>query len=136
MTENTATERVQTAERIVVGVDFSENAARAADWAACEAADRGTALHLVHALDLPNALGELIEPAGYAKAGHKAGEDLLAGLVGAIREKDPALTVTSEVSELGAAESLMELSRNAQLVVTGTRGHGGFAGLLLGSVGL
>ncbi|HEV2639428.1 MAG TPA: universal stress protein [Actinocrinis sp.] len=136
MTENTVTPGTPAAERIVVGVDFSDNAARAAHWAAREAADRGLALHLVHALDLPGGPGELIEPAGYAKAGHEAGADLLAEIAGAIRGKDPALTVTSEVSEIGAAESLVELSRNARLVVTGTRGHGGFAGLLLGSVSL
>ena len=136
MTENTTTPDARAAERIVVGVDFSENAARAADWAAREAADRGSALHLVHALDLPGALGELIEPPGYAKAGHEAGADLLAKIAGQLREKDPALTVTSEVSELSAARTLVELSRNARLVVTGTRGHGGFAGMLLGSVSL
>jgi nucleotide-binding universal stress UspA family protein len=136
MTENTATEHAQNPERIVVGIDPSENAARAADWAAREAVDRGLALHLVHALDLPGAMGELVEPTGYATAQHTAGEKLLAKITGTVREQHPALTVTSEVSEIGAAESLVALSGNAQLVVTGTRGHGGFAGLLLGSVSL
>ena len=46
MTENTATEHAQIAERIVVGVDSSDNAARAADWAACEAVERGLAFGL------------------------------------------------------------------------------------------
>ncbi|HEV2635691.1 MAG TPA: universal stress protein [Actinocrinis sp.] len=136
MTENTAAQDTQTAGRIVVGVDFSENAVRAADWAAREAADRGLELHVVHALDLPGAMGELTEPAGYVKAGHVAGENLLGKIVAVIREKDPGLTVTSEVSELDAAQTLVQLSRNAQLIVTGTRGHGGFAGMLLGSVSL
>ena len=136
MTENMATEHAQTAERVVVGIDSSDNAARAADWAGREAVGRGLALHLVHALDLPGAVGKLIEPDGYAKARHTAGEKLLSTITAALREQYPALIVTSEVSEAGAAESLVALSGNAKLVVTGTRGHGGFAGMLLGSVSL
>jgi Universal stress protein family len=46
----------------------------------------------------------------------------------------PNLTITTEISELGAAEALVALSREAELVVTGTRGYGGFTGMLLGSV--
>ena len=137
MTEHTTAHRpAQAAGRIVVGVDPSDCAARAADWAAREAVDRGLALHLMHALDLPGAAGELVEPAGYVTAQHTAGQTLLAEITGAVREQHPALAVTSEISELGAAESLVVLSGNAKLVVTGTRGHGGFAGMLLGSVSL
>ena len=44
--------------------------------------------------------------------------------------------VTSEVSELSPARTLVALSQDAERVVTGTRGHGGFARMLLGSVSL
>jgi nucleotide-binding universal stress UspA family protein len=133
MTENTVT---QTAERIVVGVDSSENAAQAAGWAAREAVDRRLALHLVHALDPPGPMAESAEPTRYVMAQRRAGEKLLATITTTVRGQHPELTVTSEVSETGAAESLVALSANAKLVVTGTRGHGGFAGMLLGSVSL
>jgi nucleotide-binding universal stress UspA family protein len=140
-TQPTATPRpglrsAATRGRIVVGVDPSENAGRAVDWAAREAADRGLTLHLVHALDLPGTVGAAGEPPGYLAARRTAGEDLLAKTTSAVREQDPRLTVSSEIAVLGAAETLVNLSQDAELVVTGTRGHGGFAGLLLGSVSL
>jgi nucleotide-binding universal stress UspA family protein len=50
--------------------------------------------------------------------------------------KFPDVPVESVAVEGHAAEVLAEMSAQAELVVVGTRGHGGFAGLLLGSVGL
>ena len=134
MTETTVTQHTTAAPRIVVGVDFSQNAARAADWAAREADDRGLALHLAYAYDRPGAKGAVAEPPDYVEAHHTAGAKLLAKTGGAIREQYPRLTLSGEVFELGAADALVALSRTAQLVVAGTRGHGGFAGMLLGSV--
>jgi nucleotide-binding universal stress UspA family protein len=52
------------------------------------------------------------------------------------REKYPDVSVRSVVLDGRTAEVLIGLSSSARLVVVGTRGHGGFAGLLLGSVGL
>jgi nucleotide-binding universal stress UspA family protein len=129
MSENTVIPR-----RIVVGIDPSENAARAAFWAAREAAEASLPLHLVHALELPSASGTAFEPPGYAKGRLADGEKLLNRVAATIRSEYPAVAVTTEISELGPAETLMALSRNAHLVVSGTRGHGGFAGMLLGSV--
>jgi nucleotide-binding universal stress UspA family protein len=128
MTTNTST------RRIIVGVDPSANAARAAEWAAQEAADRGgVPLLLVHALNQPHGTS-MVDPAASVKAVHDSAAALLAQAAGALRMRFPGLAITTEVSELGAVESLVALSRSAELVVTGTRGHGGFAGMLLGSV--
>ena len=122
--------------RIVVGVDSSDNAAKAAAWAAREAAGRGSRLHLVHALDLPPSLGTLIEGPEYDKARRATGQALLDRLSAALQEQYPDLAVDTEISVLDPVETLVALSDKAQFVVTGTRGHGGFAGLLLGSVSL
>ncbi|WP_042406585.1 universal stress protein [Streptacidiphilus carbonis] len=132
MSDNSTT----SARHIVVGVDRSANAARAAAWAAGEAADRGLPLHLVHALDLPDAAGRVMEPPHYARTQREEAEDLLHRTAAETRKLRPALTVTTEVSDLGAPETLVDLSDDAAFLVTGTRGHGGFAGMLLGSVSL
>jgi nucleotide-binding universal stress UspA family protein len=131
MTQNTPA-----SARVVVGVDPSDNAAAAASWAAREAAERGLELHLVHATDLPGIANAVIEPPDYAAHQHKAAAELLESVSTHLREQHAELPVTTEISELSAAETLVALSRDAQLVVTGTRGHGGFVGMLLGSVSL
>jgi nucleotide-binding universal stress UspA family protein len=124
--------------RIVVGVDGSENAARAAQWAAREAEERGgLEVHLVYGLDLPRQYGMLSPIPGEdmeARA-NAAGQEVLDKAREPLAAAHPELTITTAVSELGAAKTLVELSKNAAMVVTGSRGHGGFTGLLLGSVG-
>jgi nucleotide-binding universal stress UspA family protein len=137
----TATTEITTPRRIVVGVDSSESAAHAAIWAAHEALSRNIPVHLVHAMDLPGAVGMTVEPVGYAQRRRSHANELLSTLADRLHAECPAnggaqLRVTTEVSELSAPETLVERSRDAELVVTGTRGHGGFAGLLLGSVSL
>jgi len=121
--------------RVVAGVDSSDNAARAAAWAAREAADRGLSLHLAHAMNFP-APADMITEIGYVEAAEKQALGLLGPMARELGERHPALTVTTEICEKSAPEMLVALSRGAELVVTGTRGHGGFAGLLLGSVSL
>ena len=131
MTQNPSAPR-----RIVVGVDSSDNAARAATWAAREAAERGLRLHLVHALDIPPRLGPLTEGPEYDQARRETGQALLDRLSNKLHEQYPGLAADTEISTLDPVETLVDLSRRARFVVTGTRGHGGFAGLLLGSVSL
>jgi len=121
--------------RVIAGIDASENAAGAADWAAREAVDRGLALHLVHALGFSAALNpEAAEH--YFRAGRQGAEDLLGRVAGDLQARYPHLAITTESSDHPAPEALVALSRTAELLVTGTRGHGGYTGLLLGSVSL
>jgi nucleotide-binding universal stress UspA family protein len=122
--------------RILVGVDQSEHAALAVAWAAREAADRGMPLHLVHALNLPDDGAIVSLPAEYVASGRAISKLLLDRLAERARRAEPTVTVTTETSDFAAAATLIVLGGHRDLVVTGTRGHGGFAGLLLGSVSL
>ncbi len=61
-------------------------------------------------------------------------ERLLAQAVAGRAESYPDVTVRQEVLSGETREVLVQASRNAQLMVAGARGRGGFSGMLLGSV--
>jgi len=125
--------------RVVVGYDGSETSLTAVRWAAREAQLRGRGLTLVHALLPPVSTGgfgvgmppslDLIDR--LEAAAHDEVEAMATTLGGDL----PDLHITTAVV-IGAPSSvLLEAAETADLVVIGSRGHGGFAGLLLGSVG-
>jgi nucleotide-binding universal stress UspA family protein len=121
---------------VVVGVDESEHAMRAAGWAAAEAAARRVPLHVVHALT-PEPSYALMSAAAYGEHVHavrQAADALLETVRARAVAEHPGLTVATEAVDEGAAAALVGLSRGAGLLVVGSRGHGGFAGLALGSV--
>ena len=133
MTENM--ENNEEAPRgVVVGVDGSENSARAARWAAREAVSRRVPLTVVHALHLPDGAALPLEPPEYAKRRRGDGGKLLDLVARELRGGFPGLEIETELSDLSPTRTLSTLSLESSLVVTGTRGHGGFAGMLLGSV--
>ena len=130
--------------KIVVGVDGSPGAAEALGWALAEAGLREARLHIVHAWMVPLVMA-VPEPwvAGLTPPGpsveevyerlRDAAKDVLDSSVRAARQK-PGIDVQGELVEGRAAQELLEAARDADLLVVGTRGRGGFAGLLLGSV--
>ncbi|MEE1769986.1 universal stress protein [Streptomyces sp. JV185] len=119
---------------VVVGVDGSAPARRAALWAAAEAACRGSTLRIVHATDTDSRVlhlsGENIERV------HRAGHELLRETAAAIAERYSGLHVTTEFSGGAAVPSLRRAVGLRGTVVVGNRGLGGFKNLMLGSVGL
>ena len=129
------TQTPSTPQRIVVGVDSSDNALHAAIWAARQAVDLGVPLLVVHALDL-GATSVYSTAVGYTDARREDGATVLGKVARTLREKVRGVIVDTELFDQGAPQTLVALSNESTLVVTGTRGHGGFAGLLLGSVSL
>jgi nucleotide-binding universal stress UspA family protein len=130
---------------IVVGVDGSRGSQQALSWAADEARLRGTRLCAVHAWRLPltegapepNVLGHPIFPeqpleelsTSLTAAGARILEEALAGI------DVSGLEIERDVVEAAPARALLAAAQAADLLVVGSRGRGGFRGLLLGSVG-
>ena len=120
---------------VVVGVDGSDSSAHAAYWAAQEAASRGELITLVHALHVPTSGASLShkEPV-YVERARAEGNALLETVAENLRAEFPGLVVNAELSDLAPASALAALGAQSELLVTGTRGRGGFEGMLLGSV--
>lgn len=118
--------------KIVVGVDGSENGRRALEWAMDEAALRSATLVLVHGIDLGLSVAE---PYGGGYMLDQLQQSAQAALAEAAALA-AARGIPSETHlETGsAAYALIDASQGAALLVVGCRGHGGFVGLLLGSV--
>ena len=73
-------------------------------------------------------------PPGEKAAGQRSAERVLREAIEKVRRGQPAAEVEPLVTEGPAARVLVEMSANADMLVVGSRGHGGFSGLLLGSV--
>ncbi|MEV6562080.1 universal stress protein [Nocardia sp. NPDC051756] len=120
---------------VVVGADTSVGGGAAIAAAFAEAAERGTELIAVHAWIDWNLDGFAGRPDLGATEGdlENAEDALLAERLAGWQEKYPDVRVTRQLHPGGPIRPLMDLSGTAQLIVVGTRGHGAFTGLLLGS---
>ncbi|WP_354638281.1 universal stress protein [Kitasatospora camelliae] len=122
-----------TMSRVLTGIDGSPQSAAAARWAAGEAVRRGTGLLILHAW--PWLGTEFAEgtPAGDLRP---AALRALADTAEEIRRAHPGLSVETMVVGEDPADALLAAAEKQDLLVLGSRGLGGFAGLLVGSVGL
>lgn len=121
-------------DRIVVGVDGSEASKAAARWAAREASLRGRGLTLVHAVLPPiasSAFGPGL-PIGLDSMDEMRTRSLAE--LDAIASTLPTTDITTHMEIASPSGVLISASMGAEMVVLGSRGHGGFRGLLLGSV--
>ena len=126
------------ARSIIVGADGSDASNLAVTWAAREAVTTGATLRIVNVWSIPFLMWPAT--AGFA---YVDPADVRVGAV-AILDQARALAINAahgitlevEIAEVqgGAAEQLVAQSADADLLVVGTRGHGGFARLVLGSV--
>jgi nucleotide-binding universal stress UspA family protein len=121
------------ARRIVVGIDGSAPSAAAADWAARQAEFTGSALEAVIVWQWPMSYGFAMPLASDFDPAAEA-RKVLDAAVGNLRKTHPQVEIRSSVLEGFPAQVLVEASNDADLLVVGSRGHGEFAGLLIGSV--
>ncbi|MFB6613045.1 universal stress protein [Streptomyces sp. NPDC056367] len=129
-----STIRTPDTSSVIVGVDGSEPARRAALWAAGEAVRRSRPLHIVYGADTDGrALYVAAETIERVRA---AGRELLDETAKALAAEYPALRVTTEFSRADAVTSLHRAGGLHGTIVVGNRGLGGFNSLMLGSVGL
>jgi nucleotide-binding universal stress UspA family protein len=128
-------EKVDTVDaegRILVGVDGSPSSLSALEWAATQAELTGNALKIVITWDWPTSFGWSAIPEGYDPGGEAT--HVLEEIVASARKAHPDLQIESDTVEGHPAPVLVESSRGAALLVVGSRGHGEFSGMLLGSV--
>ncbi|POM23548.1 Universal stress protein [Actinomadura rubteroloni] len=114
---------------VVVGYDGSAASETALRWAAREARLRGLPLTVCHAWEIFMAAGPMAFPVADLEA---AAREVLSGGAEHARALHP--DVHAELGRGPAAQILLRAAERADLLVVGSRGHGGFAGLLLGAV--
>lgn len=121
--------------QVVVGFDGSEPAQHALAWAAEEARLRTASLHVVQSWKEPVLAGPVgidlwTDPGALVREVTEAFEASVAELMAA----HPAVEFTTSLIDQPPARGLMDLGADADLIVVGARGKGGFAALGLGSV--
>lgn len=125
--------------RIVVGVDGSPGSLAALEWAVREAGHRGASVHALMAWEYPQTyagnvwslgMDPTLDVQAELASASAAEAARVAGEVGEAQD----LVVTSGAVQGHPAYALLQASEHADLLVVGSRGHGGFVGALLGSV--
>lgn len=122
---------------VVVGIDGSAVAKHATAWAAREAARHGTRLRIVYAdvtaVPLLSELPWLREPKAHSVAVRTEVQRWLTVAIDIATDIAPDVAIETDSRAGGPATVLIEESKEAQLLVVGDRGFGGFTGLLAGS---
>lgn len=121
---------------VVVGVDGSEISAKATEWAFAEASARGTSLVALHTWMDPQvqaaAAGIALTDEDWRQLEQEQLETLSERVAG-FSATYPDVRVEKIVTRDRAVRALVEQGEKAQLVVVGSHGRGGFAGMVLGS---
>jgi nucleotide-binding universal stress UspA family protein len=122
---------------IVVGVDGSVGSRAAVGWAIDEAIRRGAPLELVHSWRaMYRSPHDAASDSEAEMVARDHGAWLLATASGSVSSAEPKLAVTTRLVKGRPSACLLEAAADAQLLVVGARGIGGYSGLSLGSVSL
>ena len=122
---------------IVVGVDGSGSSSDAIRWALDEARIRKTKVEAIYAWQSPLVMGfqyippDLIDP----EALDRHAREIVEAAVAEVSDAPDDVEIAARAVEGPPVGVLIEASKDADLLVLGSRGRGGFSGLLLGSVG-
>lgn len=124
-----------TRQQIIVGVDGSASALQAARWAGDEAVRRHLPVRIVHAVAPPAlSYGAGVRPPdGFSELLETQGRQWLADAEAAIRSAHPDLEIHADLVTGSPVTELRQASVDARLIALGSRGLGGFSGMLTGS---
>jgi len=117
--------------RIVVGIDGSPASLSALEWAVRQAEFTGASVEVVAAWEWPTSFGWSLIPEGYDPATDL--QNMIDPLLSALRTNHPQVSMEAKVVEGHPAPVLIKESKGAELLVVGSRGHGEFFGMLIGS---
>ena len=125
-------------ETIVVGVDGSNGGGEVVKFAAHEAALRKGKLRIVSAWEIPpQVYAGGLAPALDQETIDGFGDDakqVVQDAIAEARKLEPGVETDGRIAEGQAADVLLQEAKEADLIVVGNRGLGGFNSLLLGSV--
>jgi nucleotide-binding universal stress UspA family protein len=132
-------------EGIIVGIDESEHSKNALRWAIEEGRIHRSPVVAVHAWQPPvvppvsglepgAAVFPMADWTALVTEAKKAATEFVEGVVREVAGDDPGTEVRAVAVEDSPASALVEAAKGADLVVVGSRGLGGFKGLVLGSV--
>lgn len=120
---------------VVVGADGSEHSLRAVEWAARAADRRNASLRVVSVVSVPpRSLWPRVLPDTAARTARSDSEQVLSKAVARVAEASPRVPVDGDVLWGPPAPALVACASGASMLVVGSRGAGGFAAMLLGSV--
>ena len=122
---------------MVVGVDGSESSAAALRWAADYAQATGSTLRAVLAWHYPTAAAQPpvgVTPASVESDVERGRAEVIDKAIAAALGDEPSVTIERRADYGHPVEVLVDESADADLLVVGSRGHGGFPGMMLGSV--
>jgi nucleotide-binding universal stress UspA family protein len=121
------------AGRIVVGFDSSASSLDALSWAVRQAELTAAGVEVVACWAPPSSYGWPVPiPDDFDPENDIRGT--LDGVLGPVRAAHPGVSVEARVLRGHPAPTLVEVSKGADLLVVGNRGHGEFVGMVIGSV--
>ncbi|KAA5831291.1 universal stress protein [Saccharopolyspora hirsuta] len=121
-------------QTVVVGLDGSDESVRALRWAANQVKEVGGIVHAVMVWHQPVQFGYRL-PTPDTELEQRARKSLDAA-VDRIKGEFPSVDLRSRLIRGHVVDEMVGLSKQADLLVVGNKGHGAFTGMMVGSVAL